>query len=148
MRNAGVLAAILIIIFSSFFLYHSTTLDYTGPLGLGPGFFPLWLSILLLFLSIIYLMMSFKEVIDIREILPKGKSLLDFTFILLSMILFILLIERTGFVIAGTVSLIVLLFRTFKWYFTLSLSVGISLAIFIIFAKGLSIPFPVNSFGW
>ncbi|MEH7383403.1 tripartite tricarboxylate transporter TctB family protein [Bacillus sp. JJ1533] len=148
MRNAGVLAAILITIFSVFFLYHSTKLDYQGPLGFGPGFFPLWLSILLLFLSILYLMMSFKEVIDIREILPKGKSLLDFTFILLSMILFILLIERTGFVIAGTVSLIVLLFRTFKWYFTLSLSVGISLAIFIIFAKGLSIPFPVNSFGW
>ncbi|MEH7225173.1 tripartite tricarboxylate transporter TctB family protein [Bacillus sp. JJ1566] len=148
MRNAGVLAAILIIIFSSFFLYHSTTMDYKGPLGLGPGFFPLWLSILLLFLSILYLMMSFKENINIREILPKGKSLLDFTFILLSMILFILLLERTGFVIAGTVSLIVLLFRTFKWYFTLSLSVGISLAIFIIFAKGLSIPFPVNSFGW
>ena len=148
MRNAGIWAAIVTIIFSSVFLYQSTKVDYEGPLGFGPGFFPFWLSIILLGLSVVYLVISVKENIDLSELFPKGKSGQDFLIILLSMGVFILLLEKTGFVIAGAICLILLLFRTFKWYYTLSLSVGITMIIFFIFAKALAIPLPVNAFGW
>lgn len=148
MRNAGVWASIVTMVFAAVFLYQSTKVDYEGALGFGPGFFPLWLSIILIVLSVLYLVTSLKETIHIRDLLPKGKSWQDFLIILLSMGVFIFLLEKTGFVIAGTICLVLLLFRTFKWYYTLSLSVGITLAIFLIFAKALAIPLPVNSLGW
>ncbi|WP_053600576.1 tripartite tricarboxylate transporter TctB family protein [Bacillus sp. FJAT-18017] len=148
MQKAGCWAAVITIIFSSVFLYQSTKVDYEGPLGFGPGFFPFWLSILLLVLSVLYLVISLKEEMHLSELIPKGKERLDFWMILLSMALFILLLERTGFVIAGALCLILLMYRTFKWYWTISLSVGISLFIFVIFAKALAIPLPVNSLGW
>jgi putative tricarboxylic transport membrane protein len=148
MRNAGVWASVFIMIFSGIFIYHSTKVDYEGPLGFGPGFFPLWLSIFLLILSAIYLIISLKENIHIRTLFPKGRSRNDFLVILLSMVLFVLLLERTGFLVAGAMSLALLMFRTFKWYYTLSLSIGISVVIFLIFAKALAIPLPVNQLGW
>jgi putative tricarboxylic transport membrane protein len=148
MRNTGVWASVFIMIFSGIFIYHSTKVDYEGPLGFGPGFFPLWLSIFLLILSALYLAISVKENIHIRSLFPKGRSRYDFIVILLSMALFVLLLERTGFLVAGAISLALLMFRTFKWYYTLSLSIGISVVIFLIFAKALAIPLPVNQFGW
>jgi putative tricarboxylic transport membrane protein len=148
MRNAGVLASVFIMIFSGIFIYHSTKVDYEGPLGFGPGFFPFWLSIFLLILSALYLVISLKENIQLQNLFPKGRSRYDFIVILLSMALFVLLLEQTGFLVAGTISLALLTFRTFKWYYTLSLSIGISVIIFLIFAKGLAIPLPVNQLGW
>jgi putative tricarboxylic transport membrane protein len=148
MRNAGVWASIFIMIFSGIFIYHSTKVDYEGPLGFGPGFFPLWLSIFLLILSALYLANSLKENIQIQNLFPKGRSRYDFLLILLSMVLFVLLLERTGFIIAGAISLASLMYRNFKWYYTLSLSIGISVAIFLIFSKALAVPLPVNQLGW
>lgn len=138
----------MVMLFSGIFLYQSMKVDYEGPLGFGPGFFPLWLSVILLVLSIFYFVLSLKEDIHIRDIFPKGRSLHDFLFIILSMILFVLLLERTGFVIAGTLSLILLLFRTFKWYHSIWISIGITAVVFFIFAKLLAIPLPVNALGW
>ncbi|MBT2757853.1 tripartite tricarboxylate transporter TctB family protein [Mesobacillus foraminis] len=148
MRNAGIWASIVSMAFAGTFLYQSTKVDYDGALGFGPGFFPLWLSIIMLILSVFYLFSSLKEKIHIRKLIPEGNSWVDFLLILLSMAVFVFLLERVGFVLSGTICLILLLFRTFKWYYTVPLSIGITLAIFFIFAKALAIPLPVNALGW
>ncbi|MFC0273294.1 tripartite tricarboxylate transporter TctB family protein [Metabacillus herbersteinensis] len=148
MRNAGVWAAVIIMLFSGLVFWQSNKLDYSGPLGFGPGFLPFWLSLVLMILSIIYLLMALKDSIPINEILPKGQALREFLVIIGSMVLFVFLVEFTGFVIAGTLSLIMLLYRKFKWYYSLTISIGITTIIFLIFAKALAIPLPVNSLGW
>lgn len=148
MRNAGIWAAVIILLFSVVIFWQSIHLDYKSPLGFGPGFFPFWISLFLLVLSLVYLLTVIKDSISIHEILPKNQALKEFLLIIGSMFLFVFIVKMTGFVIAGTLSLILLLYRTFKWYWSLSISVGISVIIFLIFAKALAIPLPVNSFGW
>lgn len=148
MRNAGVWAAAIILFFSGAIFYQSMQLDYEGPLGFGPGFFPFWLSVFLIVLSVIYLLSALKNFIHISDIFPKQQGLGEFLAIIGSMVLFVFIVEFTGFMIAGTLALILLLYRSFKWYYTLSLSFVITLVIFLVFAKALAIPLPVNSLGW
>lgn len=148
MRNAGVWAAAIILFFSGAIFYQSMKLDFEGPLGFGPGFFPFWLSIFLFVLSVTYLLSALKHSIRISDIFPKQQALGEFLAIIGSMVLFVLIVEFTGFMIAGTLALILLLYRSFKWYYSLSLSFIITLVIFLIFAKALAIPLPVNSLGW
>ncbi|MEW9672432.1 tripartite tricarboxylate transporter TctB family protein [Ammoniphilus sp. 3BR4] len=148
MRNAGVWAAATILFFSGVIFYQSMKLDFEGPLGFGPGFFPFWLSIFLFVLSVTYLLSALKHSIRISDIFPKQQALGEFLAIIGSMVLFVLIVEFTGFMIAGTLALILLLYRSFKWYYSLSLSFIITLVIFLIFAKALAIPLPVNSLGW
>ncbi|MBP1157017.1 MULTISPECIES: tripartite tricarboxylate transporter TctB family protein [unclassified Paenibacillus] len=148
MRNAGVWAAVVIMVFSGIIFWQSNQLAYEGPLGFGPGFFPFWLSLFMMVLSIVYLISVLKESIKISDIFPKNKELREFLLIVGSMVLFVLIVESVGFVTAGTLSMLMLFYRVFKWYWSLSLSIGISVAIFVIFAKALTIPLPVNGFGW
>jgi len=148
MKNAGVWASIVIMVFAGIFIWNSTKIPYEGELGFGPGFFPFWLSILLFILGVLYFIISLKEKIILSEIFPKGRTLLDFGLIIVSMSVFVFLVEKTGFVIAGTLALIILLFRTFKWVNSIALSFGITLVVYIIFAKALTIPLPVNALGW
>jgi putative tricarboxylic transport membrane protein len=148
LRNAGLWAAVIMFLFSAVFLWQSLKLDYKGPLGVGPGFFPFWLSLILIILSILYLLNAIKHVVSIHSIFPKNKALGEFLVIIGSMVLFVLLLEPIGFVAASALALIVLLYRSFTWYMSLLLSVGISVIIFLIFAKALDVPLPVNSFGW
>lgn len=148
MRNAGVWAAIVVMLFSVVIIWQSTKLDYEGALGFGPGFFPLWISVLLFVLSIVYLINSRKEIIPINTLFPKGENLREFLEIAGSMIVFVILVEWAGFVISGTIALFFVMYRSFKWYYASLLSVGITIAVFIVFVKMLAVPLPVNSFGW
>jgi putative tricarboxylic transport membrane protein len=149
MKNAGVCAASLFILFSLVMLWQSFTLDYYTSLGPGPGFLPLWVSILLLILSILYFWLSVKkEVILFSQIMPKGKVLTKNISVLGSVILFMVLVNFTGFVVAGTLMLMVILVQDFKWYKGLAISLAVSIIVFFIFKTLLDVPLPVNAFGW
>jgi putative tricarboxylic transport membrane protein len=116
MKNAGVCAASLFILFSLIMLWQSFSLDYYTSLGPGPGFLPLWVSVLLLVLSILYFWESVKnEVFLFSQIIPKGVVLIKNISVLGSVILFMVLVTFTGFVVAGTLMLMVILLHDFKW---------------------------------
>jgi putative tricarboxylic transport membrane protein len=147
-RNAGVWAAVLMLVFSGVIFWQSLKLDYEGPLGFGPAVFPFWLSLILIILSVIYLFSVIKNSISIDAIFPKGQPLTEFLVIIGSMLVFIILINIVGFTVAGTLSLCLLIYRSFNKYMTVLISAGITVMIFLIFAKALDVPLPVNSFGW
>ncbi|GAB7386681.1 tripartite tricarboxylate transporter TctB family protein [Bacillaceae bacterium] len=147
--NAGVLAGILTLVFAVIILLESFSYDYQGPLGPGPGLFPRWLSGLLIVLSGFYIFDSVKkDVIKIIDILPKGKELRALLSILGALIVFILIVPYTGFIVAGTVFLFILLVREYKWYVGLGISAGVSAFLFWVFDTLLNVPLPVNAFGW
>ncbi|MDR7313895.1 tripartite tricarboxylate transporter TctB family protein [Brevibacillus nitrificans] len=148
MRNAGSWAAVILLIFSALILWQSLGMENQNALGFGPGFFPFWLSILMIVLSIAYLFQSRKEWISIKEILPKKKALREFMLILVAMAVFVLTAEWIGFIAAGTISVFLLVYRAFSKGVAVGFSIGISLLLFFIFVKALSVPLPVNSFGW
>ncbi|MED1824891.1 tripartite tricarboxylate transporter TctB family protein [Brevibacillus agri] len=148
MRNAGVWAAVVLLLFSGLVLWQSLELDYKSTLGIGPGFFPVWLSLILLLLSILYIGVAKKESISIFEIVPKKSEFMDFLLIIGSMVLFVAVVKTVGFVAAAAASLFLLFFRAFNKFVSVILSVSISALLFFIFEKGLAVPLPVNSFGW
>jgi putative tricarboxylic transport membrane protein len=149
MKNAGVYAASLFVLFSLVMLWQSFSLDYYTSLGPGPGFLPLWVSVLLLVLSILYFWESVKnEVFLFSQIIPKGVVLIKNISVLGSVILFMVLVTFTGFVVAGTLMLMVILLHDFKWYNGLAISLAVSITVFFIFKILLDVPLPVNAFGW
>jgi putative tricarboxylic transport membrane protein len=148
-QNAGVWAGVVLLIFASVFFWQSLSLKYQTKFGPGPGMFPRWLSGILIVLTLIYIWQSVnKEVIRFSDILPKGKDLGNLIAVLGSVVLFILVVNYTGFTIAGTALLFILFVRQFKWYTALGMSLLVTLILFYIFKSLLSIPLPVNAFGW
>lgn len=148
-QNAGVWAGILILIFACVIFSQALTLDYYTTLGPGPGLFPLWLSGILIVLSILYIFQSIKkEAVSFAEILSKGRGLGNVVAVLGSVIVFMLIVNFTGFIVASTVLLFILLVREYKWHWGLGISAGVSILLFVVFQVFLGIPLPVNALGW
>lgn len=139
---------IFLIVFSLVFFIQSFSLPYSGLEGIGAGFFPTWLSGILLILSVCYIYSALRREDSQSEPMPKGKALLNILFILLCMIGFIILVTFLGFVITSTLFLFVLLYRNYRWYMNIGISLGISLVIFFVFNSLLGVTLPVNGFGW
>lgn len=148
MRKAGVWAGMVTLVFAAVIFEESLKLDYTGPLGPGPGVFPLWLSGLLIVLSVLYIGISWKDSIDVSQLLPRGKAAISVLKILISMAVFPVVAPFSGFVAAGTLFLFVLLFREYKWHLNLGISLGVSALLFWVFSTLLQVPLPVNAWGW
>lgn len=111
--------------------------------------FPRWLSGILIIISIVYIWQSVKkEVFQFKDIFPKGRELGNILSVLASVVVFMLIVNFTGFIIASTVLLFILLVREYKWYSGLAISAVTSIILFIVFKSFFDIPLPVNMFGW
>ncbi|MCY9667820.1 tripartite tricarboxylate transporter TctB family protein [Paenibacillus alginolyticus] len=149
LKNVGVCFGIFIFLLGCMLFWQALSLDYKSSIGPGPGLFPLWLSGILIILSILYIVESIKkEVILISDILPKGKGLGNVISILFSSIIFIIVVSFAGFVIAGTLLMFMLLVREYKWYRALGISFVIAITTFVVFQTFLDVPLPVNEFGF
>lgn len=146
--NAGVWAGSIIALFSIVFLIQSLTYPYTGTLGLGPGFLPVWISGIMLVLSICYIFESIKGENANDDPFPKGEGLKKILFIIGSIILFLILLSFIGFVLSSIIFLFILLFRSYKWYTGLGISVAVSIFLFWLFGSVLSVPLPINGLGF
>ena len=149
MKKAGVWAGIATLLFASVILYQSFSLDYYTPLGPGPGFFPRWLSGLLIFLTLIYLVDSVRqEGILLAELLPGGKPQQAIISTVCGLLLFPVVVEYLGFVASSSILMFIMFIRDFKWYKALGISVSISVLLFVVFQTLLGVSLPVNDFGW
>lgn len=149
MSNAGVWAGFVILAYAVIIFYQSLTLDYSTRLGPGPGFFPRWLSGGLIVLSLFYIGESIKHgSVLAQELWPKGKALKTILSMLGGLVIFTVIVESTGFVIAGTILLFSMFIHDYKWYTALGASVIISAALLFVFQSLLGVTLPVNEFGW
>lgn len=148
-KNAGVWAGFVLLVFYSVFFLQSLSLKYYTKFGPGPGLFPVWLSGILILLILFYIWQSIKkEVILFSDIFPKGRGLGNILAVIGTLFLFMLIVNFTGFTIASTLLLFILLVREFKWHLALGISAGGSIIIFLVFKSLFDIPLPVNMFGW
>jgi hypothetical protein len=111
------------------------------PRKMGPAFFPVILSVLLIVIGIISLVRSF-----VRPGTPVGR----FTFkgMLLvtgATVLFGMIIRGAGMIIAMPVLVIVSAYASkhFGWRTSILLAIGITAFCILIFLKGLGIPLPI-----
>ncbi|MEW9672468.1 tripartite tricarboxylate transporter TctB family protein [Ammoniphilus sp. 3BR4] len=147
-------AAMMVLILSVIFLFESSMFPYSNRLGPGPGpgFFPIWLSSILLVLSLFYLYQSLerqKEGQGEQEgILPRGEGLRKILFTLFSLILFVVLISFIGFTLTSIIFLFMLLREGYRWFTGLGISIVVSLLMFWVFGSVLDVALPVNGWGF
>lgn len=149
MQNAGVWSGIIILIYASVMFFQAYSLKYYTQTGPGPGLFPLWLSGLLIIVTLIYIWQSLKkEVVSFKDIFPKGKALGNVVSVWVASFLFMLMLNYTGFIFASSFLLFTLFIRGYKWQWALGLAIGTSIFLFLAFDKVFGIPLPVSIFGW
>lgn len=149
LANAGVWISFGLLVYTLTMFFQSMTLDYTNPLGPGPGFLPLWISGILFAVTLIYLWESLKgQVISIREILPQGSARYDISLMLGGLCVFALLVEYVGFGTAGSLLIYLMIMRKYKWYYAMPAALVISFTVSVIFQNLLGVPLPVNEYGW
>jgi putative tricarboxylic transport membrane protein len=149
--NPGVWGGIGSLLFSLVFFIQSFQFEYTSSSNPGPGFFPVWLSGILIVLSVLYIIQSLRtpnrsetEQSDKTNSMERMKLL----FVILSMFLFPIVLPFLGFMLSGTIFLFLLLFRAYKWYISLGISIVVTAVVFWLFGVVLSIPLPVNGWGF
>ena len=131
--KSDVVAGAVVLCLGIFSLIISFQYSYSGIVGLGPGFFPFWLSIFLIILAPIYMYESLKGKNVSSEEWPKGESLKRILFIIMTLFVFLLLFILCGFMIASVIFLALLFYKEYKWYTTAILSVGITVIVYVIF---------------
>ena len=146
--KVSVWAGIVLVFLSMIFLAESFAYEYTGDFGPGPGFFPTWLSGILLVLSLVYLYQSVRSSTHDGDPMPSRKAQKKILIILGCMALYLILLPYLGFVLSSTVFLFLLLFKGYKWYTNLLISVAASLILFVVFDQLLGVQLPVNGLGF
>ncbi len=131
--KSDVVAGAVVLCLGILTLILSFQYSYSGIVGLGPGFFPFWLSIFLIILAPIYMYESLKGKNVSSEEWPKGESLKRILFIIMTLFVFLLLFILCGFMIASVIFLALLFYKEYKWYTTAILSVGITVIVYVIF---------------
>ena len=149
MKKAGVWAGIITLLYAITIFQQSLSLDYSTRLGPGPGFFPLWLSGILIVLTLCYIVDSIRnDVVKVSEILPGGKASQNIISTVAALILFPIVVPYLGFVISATILQFIMFVRDFKWYTALGISVFVSVVLLVAFQSLLGVSLPVNDFGW
>jgi len=147
--NAGVWAGVFLLAVSGVLMQQSLQLDYANSLGPGPGFLPRWLSGILMVVTLLYLWDSLRnEVIRVADLWPTGDARIDIALMLIGLVVFALIVETAGFVVAGSQLIFLMTMRRFRWHYALVASVGISVILLLAFQKLLGVALPVNDFGW
>ncbi|RDU38126.1 hypothetical protein DRW41_00720 [Neobacillus piezotolerans] len=149
MKNIGLYVSLLFLIIGGIVLMQSLSLNYYSEFGPGPGLLPIWISGLMIVLSIINIFSSLKkDAIKLADVMPKGEGLKNVLLTVGTLLLFIITVPYIGFCIASFLMLFLLFLRGYKWYIGVGLSAGITLLVFWVFGSILNVPLPVNSFGW
>jgi putative tricarboxylic transport membrane protein len=148
MRRCNQVVGVLLLIFSIWIITVSKDLVYTVEFSPGAGFFPIWLGISLLILSLILLLNSTILKFDISEENPfPGKAaVLRIMLILGSLLASILLFEPLGFLITMFCLVAFLLFflEKYRWYSSAMISAVMVLAIYGIFKVWLNVNLPLG----
>lgn len=148
-NNLGVYISAFFLLFSGILFWKALDLNYYGAYGPGPGLLPIWANGILIILSLISLVFCYrKSDILLSEVLPKGRGLGNVLACIGALVLFMLVVDYTGFVAGSILMLFPLFSRGYKWHWSLGLSVGVTLLLFWTFGLILQVPLPVNEFGW
>ena len=148
-KNAEAWMGFIILLFSGTIFYQTFSLDYFAEFTPGPGLFPRWLSATLFAVTAIYIASTFRhKYVIITQILPCGSALRKVVSVFVALLLFLVLVSYIGYVIAGVMMMMILFYGEYKWYAALFISSVTTLVIFILFYSVLSVPLPLNVFGF
>ena len=140
-------------LFAVVFFLKSLDYAYRGAFGPGPGFFPSWLSGILIVFSIVLIAQQFAGTGSRREAKAKASSgnaayYKEIVYVLAGMVVYIAVLPFLGFIVASALFLAALFLRGVKWYVNIIVSIGVSTGLFLIFDTLLGVALPTNQWGW
>jgi hypothetical protein len=139
------LAGMVFILIGAGFFWLGIDFGFGSMLRIGPGFFPLILSGLLIVLGLVIVAMSFRtdEAVNVPALGPMVR-------VLLGMALFAGLMQPLGsyFILPVVVVVVASASPKFSWKAALSLALGITVCSDLIFRIGLGLPLPAIGSWW
>ena len=139
----------LYLVVASWFLIESFNYPYMTKFGVGSGFFPRWVSVFAIIVGIVYLLTAiFKDRFIFEDIMPDRQGLQNVLLVIMAIIVFIFLTDKTGFIISASLLLFTIFIREYPWWKAILLAIVVSTICFLIFRKGFSVPLPVNRWGF
>lgn len=135
-------AGVLFIIFGVAFLWLAQDYTFGTARRMGPAFFPIILSAILIIIGIVIGVRG----VTVTEEPPRGFTLKGLTLVILSTVLFGALVRTAGVPVATAVLVAVSAYASqrFNWKPTLMLSLGLAVFCVVVFIYALGLPMPVR----
>lgn len=149
MRRVNQAAALIFFMGSVLVMIESRGLEYYTPLGPGPGFFPLWLSGILAFLSATWLVQISRQPSESMEdgFVPNGGGALRIVSILGALTLMGLAVDTAGFQVSALVFLLFLLLVLGRQNLALTAAIAVagSFGLYYVFTNYLDVSLPAST---
>ncbi len=102
MRRASLIAGLCLLVVSLYVVRESIYLDYYTPIGPGPGFFPLWLGVILAALSITWIAQTLPRSTEPAKfaLLPKGPGRVQILALTAALMVFTAALDQIGYRLA------------------------------------------------
>ncbi|QQK77719.1 tripartite tricarboxylate transporter TctB family protein [Salicibibacter cibarius] len=151
MKKAEIIFAFMLLLFSIFMLVEALGFEYSSDFGPGPGFAPVWLSIILILLATTLILSHTVKKEDHNEgqsFFKSKKGLKQASVFLLALIISITLVDVLGLILVLTL----FSFFTFKfiekysWVSSVGVSLGSMVFVIVVFNVWLDIPTPTGLF--
>lgn len=152
MRRADQVTGVIVLIFSLAVMEGSRRLPPSGTFGPGAGFLPFWLGVLMAVLSVMLMVTANRRPVAAprKPLFPDLQVLVPVLLTVGGLAAYILLLERTGFLL-GTALLTTYLLGVVEreaWSKTVLVAVLNSVALYVIFRLLLGVSLPRNTLGF
>lgn len=149
MKNIEVYVSGFFILIGGAISWQSLSMPIYGEYGPGPGLLPLWVAGIMTVLGVVNLVQSLRRNnTQFADLMPKGTGLINLLACIGSFTLFMIIVGHVGFAISSILMLFILFSRGYKWYWGLGMSFVVTGIVFYVFGSILSVPLPVNQYGW
>jgi putative tricarboxylic transport membrane protein len=152
MQRAERIGGLLCLALAVVVMGQAWRMEYYTELGPGPGFFPIWLSLVLGILSLIWLIAGFgRSAKDAAaRFFPPREGFRRIIIIVAAFALVAALLDVIGFqlTMSAFVAFVYLLLGGRSWYTTLILAAGLSFGVYRAFTGWLDVILPQASIGF
>jgi len=152
MKKADLVTGVILLILSGYVIDASLRMPPAVSFGVGMGFFPFWLGLLLAVLAVILIVSAWRRPRDPddRSPFPAKNALISVTLVLAGLGIYIFLLWWLGFIV-DTFLLVAFFMKGVEreqWRMTLMVAALTTGALYIVFETLLRIGIPKNMFGF
>jgi putative tricarboxylic transport membrane protein len=148
MKRADLVTGIVLLLFSLTLAFESARMPLMVGVTTGPGFLPLLLSVFIGALSVSILVSSMRrpEGVDPAVTWPTGRGRFWIIVIFAALLAYTFLITILGYVLStfAFMLLVVWLLGSYRWYWTVVMSLSISVGLYVVFRMWLGMPLPTG----
>ena len=149
MRRVYQVASLLFLALGLYTVAESRGMEYSSPLGPGPGYFPFWLGVLMVLLSVVWLCQVSLGPVELMptDFLPDRGGVARLLAILLALVLFTWLVDRVGYCLTMFAFSFGLLMGLGRHNLIVSLAISLagSFVLYYIFRYWLDVQLPPSS---